>query len=64
MIAYWTGLLPFIRIKEDVNSAPFLTRDYLRMKLEDGREKSWAFYFLIGWIFFGNLTSNSMFEHL
>jgi hypothetical protein len=38
LFAYWLGLLPFIRIDQDVCSLGYMTRDYLRMKLIEARE--------------------------
>ena len=36
--AYYLGLLPFIRLPYDVLSIPYVTRDYLFMKIRESRE--------------------------
>lgn len=56
LLCYWVGLLPFIRFKEDAAPAAFLTRDYLRMKLEEGRDKHKYYYFVAAFVFLANLT--------
>lgn len=45
-------------------AAPYMTRDYLRMKLVDAKEKSWTFYIVIALITLNNWSLNPMIEHL
>ena len=65
MLAYWTGLLPFLPIKHhDVFALPYMTRDYLRMKLIEATEKS-AFYYGFALVaIVGNIFTQGMMEHL
>ena len=62
--AYYLGLLPFIRLPYDVLSIPYVTRDYLFMKIRESREVSKGFIAYIAFILFCNLTVNPMIEHL
>ena len=64
LLCYWTGLLPFIHIYHDVCSIPFLTRDYLNMKLLEAKTISWKFYPYLVVCTLANLTMNPMIEHL
>lgn len=41
-----------------------MTRDYLRMKLIEGREKSWLYYPFIVVTLLGNYTLNGMISHM
>lgn len=65
MFAYWLGLLPFMKIDHhEMFALPYLTRDYLRMKLVEAREKTALYYAFAILTVLGNLTSGGMFEHL
>jgi hypothetical protein len=64
LLAYYTGLLPFMRIHYDVLSIPYMTRDYLRMKLEEGREKSKWMYPYAAFCILSNMTINPLIDHL
>jgi glycerophosphoryl diester phosphodiesterase len=64
LFAYWTGLLPFMKISHDVFAAPYVTRDYLRMKLRDAREKSPFFYIYIPLVILANWSGDRMVQHL
>ena len=64
IFAYWTFCLPFMKIDFDVFSVPFITRDYLKMKLKDAREKSAFFYLFIPIVILANLTCNPLLWHL
>jgi hypothetical protein len=63
-----TGLLPFINLPFDVVPAPYLTRDFLRMKLEEKegvegilkRSSYYAFLLTIGLV---NKFGNSLLTH-
>ena len=69
-IAYYTGILPFCRIKYDVVSLPRLTRDLTAHILSDMRNpKSSLFWksFLTGFLFIVpvlNVTQEGMIKHL
>ena len=64
LLCYYIGLLPFMRIHHDVLAIPYMTRDYLKMKLHEAREKSRLLYLYILMITIGNMTINPMIEHL
>ena len=64
MLLYYTGLLPFAHIYQDCASFPYMTRDYLRMKLIEAREKSWLYYPFIAMTLIGNYTLNGMLVHM
>ena len=64
VFTYWLGLFPFLKVHEDVSSNPYMTRDFMRMKLVDGREKSFLFYCYIGVVMFANYTCNMLFKNL
>lgn len=53
-----------MRIHHDVLAVPYMTRDYLKMKLFEAREKSSLLYMYIGLIILANKTINPMIEHL
>lgn len=53
-----------MKIPYDVFASPYLTRDYLNMKLTDAREKSWIFYPYIMLVTVINWAGNGMIEHL
>lgn len=58
LLAYWLGFLPFMRIDHhDVFALPYMTRDYLRMKLIEAREKT-AFYYAFALVaILGNMST-------
>lgn len=65
LLAYYTGLLPFLRIDhQEVFAMPYMTRDYLRMKLIEAREKSPWYYLFIGVTVLANKTTDGMIRHL
>ena len=57
---YLIGLLPFVHIYEDVASLPYMTRDYLNMKLIEGKTITWQYYVYIVGAVFMNYTMNPM----
>ena len=64
LVCYYLGVLPFVHVYHDVLSIPYMTRDYLRMKLIEGREKSWLYYPFIVLTVLSNCSINPMIEHL
>ena len=66
MTLYLTGLLPFVKIGDhhEVFALPYMTRDYLRMKLIEAKEKTPLYYIFIVVTLFANTTLNGMIEHL
>jgi glycerophosphoryl diester phosphodiesterase len=60
---YYTGLLPFVPIYQDAFSVPYMTRDYLAMKLVEAREKSYLLYIYILITILANKTANPLMEH-
>lgn len=64
LLAYWTGMLPFMRIQNEVFSAPYMTRDYFKMKLIEAREKSSILYFHMMIVILANWSMNPMLDHL
>jgi hypothetical protein len=64
MILYMCGLLPFVKIDHhEVAALPYMTRDYLRMKLIEAKEKSAYFYAFIVVVVFANKFLKGMIEH-
>jgi glycerophosphoryl diester phosphodiesterase len=64
MLLYLVGLLPFVKIDHhEVAALPFMTRDYLRMKLIEAREKSAFYYGFIVVVVFANRFLKGMIEH-
>ena len=62
---YLVGLLPFIKIDHhEVAAFPYMTRDYVRMKLVEAREKSAFYYGFILVVVFSNRYLQGMIEHL
>jgi glycerophosphoryl diester phosphodiesterase len=62
---YLVGLLPFIKIDHhEVAAFPYMTRDYVRMKLVEAREKSAFYYAFILVVVFSNRYLHGMIEHL
>ena len=65
LLCYYTGLLPFMRIDHhEVFALPYMTRDYLRMKLVEAREKTPLYYLFIAVTTIANKTLNGMLVHL
>jgi hypothetical protein len=64
IFAYYLGFLPFMRIPYDVFSAPYMTRDYLHMKLIEARERPLTMYPYIAFIILSNWAINPMLAHL
>ncbi len=65
LLLYYTGLLPFVKIDHhEVFAMPYMTRDYLRMKIIEAKEKSSLYYLFIVITVFANWTNNGMIEHL
>ena len=65
MMCYYSGLLPFLKIDHhEVFAMPYMTRDYMRMKLVEAREKTALYYAFIVITVFANKTLNGMIEHL
>ena len=64
MLFYMVGLLPFVKIDHhEVAALPYMTRDYLRMKLIEAREISPVFYPFILVVTFANRYLNGMLRH-
>ncbi len=64
MLFYMCGLLPFIRIDHhEVAALPYMTRDYLRMKLIEAREISPVFYPFIVVVLFANRYLDGLMKH-
>ena len=64
MFLYLTGLLPFVKIDHhEVAALPYMTRDYLRMKLVEAREKTPFYYLFIVVVVFSNRFLKGMLEH-
>ena len=64
MLLYMCGLLPFVKIDHhEVAALPYMTRDYLRMKMVEAREISWVFYPFIGVVTFANRYLDGMIKH-
>jgi glycerophosphoryl diester phosphodiesterase len=64
MILYLSGLLPFVKIDHhEVAALPYMTRDYLRMKLIEAREKTAFYYAFIVVVTFANRCLKGMIEH-
>jgi hypothetical protein len=62
---YMVGLLPFIKIDHhEVASLPYMTRDYLRMKLIQAREGNTKYYGFIFAVVFTNLFMRGALEHM
>ena len=64
LLYYYLGILPFARIYQDAFSVPYMTRDYMRMKLMEAREKNKWYYAFIMVTVLSNKTMNPMIEHL
>jgi hypothetical protein len=64
IFGYWLGYLPFMKIPYDAFSAPFMTRDYLRMKLIEAKEKSAFYYIYIPLVILANWSGNRLMDHL
>jgi glycerophosphoryl diester phosphodiesterase len=65
LLAYYTGLLPFLKIDHhEVFALPYLTRDYLRMKMIEAKEISPFFYGFIVVTALANWTAQGMLAHL
>lgn len=64
VLLYWAGLLPFVRIPYDVLAAPYMTRDYLRMKLKEAKQGKPDYYVYIPFVIIANLTCKAMYKHL
>lgn len=61
---YCLGLLPFVPLYQDAFSVPYMTKDYLEMKLKDAREITPRYYFLIAIVIGLNYIGNGMIDHL
>ena len=62
---YLTGLLPFVKIDHhEVFALPYMTRDYLRMKLVEAREKTPFYFGFIAVTIFANFFIDGMLDHL
>jgi glycerophosphoryl diester phosphodiesterase len=65
MFLYFVGLLPFAKIDHhEVLAVPYMTRDYLRMKLIEAREKSVKYYIFIVVTILANMTADGMIRHM
>ena len=64
VLAYYAGLMPYMKFNEASFASPWLTKDYYNMKMRDAREKSWLFYPYIALIWFGNKVCDPMTRHL
>ncbi len=65
MFLYLTGLLPFWRFgHHEVAALPYMTRDYLRMKLIEARELTPYYYPFIFVVVFSNRFLTGMLEHM
>lgn len=53
-----------MRIPASVFAAPYMTRDYLKMKLVEAKEKSPYFYIVIVLVTLSNFGNKAMLEHL
>eukprot|EP00347_Sterkiella_histriomuscorum_P017021 403350958 len=61
---YLCGLMPFVHVYEDVASLPYMTRDYVNMKLIEAKTISWKYYLYIVGASLINYTLNPMLTHL
>ena len=61
---YMVGLLPFVHIYEDVSSLPFMTRDYLNMKIIEAKTLTWKYYLYIVSAVLANYIMNPMLIHM
>ncbi|CDW73207.1 glycerophosphodiester phosphodiesterase domain-containing protein 1 [Stylonychia lemnae] len=64
MTFYFLGLLPFVHIQEDSASFPYMTRDYLNMKIIEAKTITWKLYpYILATMIF-NYFCEPMIKHL
>ena len=66
---FYSGALPYIKIPFESLPAPFLTRDWLSMRLKEAREKEGVLnkapgLLLMAVVLLQNKTSNALWTHL